>query len=235
MSDFKHLLKDHDIELSAEKLAQLDTLVAELLLWNEKTNLTAIREAKDVWIKHILDSLTILPVLPESAFTMIDIGSGAGFPGLPLKIARPDADIIFLEAVRKKTDFIDHIIEKLGLTEAQTANRRAEDLGRDKDYREQFDVATARAVAYLPTLVEYALPFLKEGGIFIAQKGFNENFAEELAAADLALKTLGGKVREVREIELPGVDRRALVIIEKFLPTPAEYPRPDGIPKQKPL
>lgn len=235
MTDHKLLLKTNDINLTSEQLIELESLVRELLLWNEKVNLTAIREEKEVWLKHILDSLTILPVLPNQPFSMIDIGSGAGFPGLPIKIARPESSVVFLEAINKKTQFTDYIINKLNLTNSHTANDRAEVLAHEEKYREHFDVATARAVAMLPILLEYALPFIKVGGIFVAQKNYDEKFQEELTSAKNALEILGGRIKEIREINISGLSKRALVIIEKITPTPKDYPRKNGIPKVKPL
>jgi len=211
---------------------QFDLYSQELLKWNEMTNLTAITEPEEIKTKHFLDSLTVLDILPENTRTLIDIGSGAGFPGLPIKIARPDVSVTLIEAVGKKVDFLNHLIGKLELKNIQAIHTRAEEIGQLPEYREKYDVATARAVAELKILVEYALPLIKIGGVFIAQKILG---TLEVEQAKNAIEILGGKIKEIRDASLPGLEFHQLVIIEKIKPTPEKYPRRSGMPTKKPL
>jgi 16S rRNA (guanine527-N7)-methyltransferase len=163
---------------------------------------------------------------------MIDIGSGAGFPGVPLKIVFPQVHMALVEATGKKVAFLDHVIALLNLRDLTAIHARAEELAHNPDHRENYDVAVARAVAEMPTLLEYALPFVRVGGIFVAQKGKVE---EEVASAAHALEALGGRLREVTPVKLPGLEPRHLVVVEKIAPTPPRYPRRAGVPEKKPL
>jgi 16S rRNA (guanine527-N7)-methyltransferase len=208
----------------------------QLLIWNERINLTSITAYEEVQVKHFLDSLSCLQVVDTIApgARCIDIGAGAGFPGLPLKIARPTLRLTLLESVGKKARFLAHIVEALGLPETDVVQGRAEELGRDPGYREVFDVALARAVAHMSVLVEYALPLVQVGGIFVAQKG--ADIEDEMESASTAIELLGGELREIRTVRLPGSETpRHLVVVQKLAPTEAKYPRRPGIPAKRPL
>ncbi len=230
-------LADHarafGIELSAAQLETFETYYLELVAWNARVNLTSIIEHDQVIVKHFLDSLSVARVLPDDANTLLDIGAGAGFPGLPLKIVLPHLRVTLLEAVGKKVAFLDHVIAQLNLRDIFAIHARAEDLARDLRHREQYDVVVARAVADLPILLEYAMPFARVGGVFIAQKGIAVE--EEIARAARALKVLGGHVCEIAPVQLPGLEPRHLIVVAKTASTPETYPRRAGIPERKPL
>lgn len=217
--------------------AQLDLFAryqAILLDWNTRINLTAIAAPEDVQRKHFLDSLTCLAVLPPGPLRLIDVGSGAGFPGLPLILARPEISVTLLEATGKKARFLEHVVAELGLAGVRIVNARAEEAGRDPAERERYDWAVARAVAPLPELAEYLLPLVRVGGSALAQKG--RDAAAEAAGAAGAFKRLGGRLAEVRPVTVPGLeDERALVVLEKMSPTPGKYPRRPGEPRKKPI
>jgi 16S rRNA (guanine527-N7)-methyltransferase len=222
------------IELLPAQLDAFEVYQRELVAWNERVNLTAITAHDEIIVKHFLDSLSVAPILQsESTHSLIDIGSGAGFPGVPLKIVFPSLRVTLLEATGKKVDFLKHIITQLALSDARAIHGRAEELSRDAAYREQYDAAVARAVAELPTLVEYALPFVRVGCVFIAQKGVEVD--EEMQRAERAIKELGGRLREVVPVQLPGMERRHLIVVEKVAATPDRYPRAAGAPKKKPI
>ncbi len=220
------------VDLSTAQEEQFETYLRELVAWNAQINLTTIIEYDEVLVKHFLDSLSLAPIV-HNAKSVIDIGSGAGFPGLPLKIARPDLHVILLEATGKKVAFLNHVITTLALRDVAAIHARAEDLGHNPEHRERYDAAVARAVAALPILVEYALPFVRIGGLFVAQKGVQVQ--QEIEDARPALETLGGRVRETMPANLPGLEQRHLVVIEKTGSTPARYPRRAGVPEKKPL
>jgi 16S rRNA (guanine527-N7)-methyltransferase len=203
--------------------------------WNEKINLTAVLDDEGMAVRHLLDSLMLLPDLgePDAGLSLIDVGSGAGLPGLPLKIARPGLRVVLLDSLAKRVRFLDEVIGTLGLQGVAARHGRAEDAARDKDLREQFDVATARAVAPLPALCEYCLPFVKPGGFFLAMKGQAE---PECSEALRAIRLLGGELADVREFVLPGTDmKRSIIRICKVSPTPGAYPRRAGKPESQPL
>lgn len=201
--------------------------------WNAKINLTAIEDDKEIIIKHFIDSLSILPYLENSDKTLIDIGTGAGFPGIPVKIAYKNINITLLDSLDKRIKFLDEVIQKLGLSGIKTFHGRAEDYGMKKEHRETYDVVVARAVAALPVLLEYCLPFVKTGGIFIAMKGSN---LEEVGNSSKALKTLGGEVMDIKEIALPFSDmKRNIISVRKLRQTPTRYPRRAGKPSKEPL
>jgi len=225
------------LDLKPEALTAFQTYYEELIAWNERANLTAITDYQEVQIKHFLDSLSCLLVLaglPIERWRGLDIGAGAGFPGLPLKIARPQMELALLEAKKKRVRFLQHLVERLELPGAPVIRGRAEELGRQPGHREGYDLVLARAVATLPVLLEYALPLCRIGGIFLAQKG--PDIKEELETSQVALRVLGGQMREVRGLELPqSMGRRNLVVVEKVAPTPEKYPRRPGVPAKRPL
>lgn len=221
-----------NIDLSPGQKIQFETLMRELLAWNQKLNLTSITNKDEIEIKHFLDSLSVVDSIPKDAKSLVDIGSGAGFPGIPIKIVRPDLKVTLLETAAKKVAAMQSIISTLGLSGIEAIQARAEDAGRDPKFREHFDVATARAVAALPVLVEYALPLIRPGGILIAQKTAGQ---KEIEDAENAIRILGGKLKEVLHVKLPSLADRQLVVIEKISITPPEYPRRAGLPTKKPL
>ena len=208
----------------------------QLLIWNERISLTSITDYEEVQVKHFLDSLSCLQVLDTVApdARCIDIGAGAGFPGLPLKIVWPRLQLTLLESVGKKVRFLTHMVEAMGLEETDIVQGRAEELGRNPDYREAFDVALARAVAQMSVLVEYALPLVRVGGIFVAQKG--DDIEVEMKSAGAAIELLGGRLQEIKPVYLPGSEiARHLVVVQKLGPTTERYPRRPGIPAKRPL
>jgi 16S rRNA (guanine527-N7)-methyltransferase len=226
------------LKLNEEHLRAFEIYYRELVAWNEKFNLTAITDYDQVQVKHFLDSLTCLLAIrsPRSEVRgrAIDVGAGAGFPGLPLKIVCPGLQLTLLEATGKKVGFLEHVVSCLGLAGVEVIKGRAEELGRDAAHRERYDLALARAVAELPVLVEYALPFCKLGGLFVAQKGAEGD--AEAKAAERAIATLGGSLRRIVHLELPHLaESRSLVVIEKIAPTPDKYPRRSGIPSKRPI
>ncbi len=212
------------------------TLYKELLKeWNEKINITTITDDFEIDIKHFIDSITPLTTgLFKDNIKVIDIGTGGGFPGLPLKIMKRDLDVLLVDSTMKKINFLNDVINKIGLEKIQAIHGRAEEMGRDPIYREKFDVAISRAVAQLNTLCEYCLPFVKVGGYFISMKG--SDIDEELKEASNSIKVLGGKLKEVKLIKLPLSDiNHSLIIIEKIKETATKYPRGGGKPRKKPL
>jgi len=225
------------LDLTPDMLAAFQTYYEELIAWNERANLTAITDYQEVQIKHFLDSLSCLLVLaglPIERWRGLDIGAGAGFPGLPLKIARSQMELTLLEAKKKRIQFLQHLVERLELEGVTIIRGRAEELGRQPGHREGYDLVLARAVATLPVLLEYALPLCRMGGIFLAQKG--PDIKEELETSRVALRLLGGQMREVRGLELPhSMGERNLVVVEKAAPTPGRYPRRPGVPAKRPL
>lgn len=207
----------------------------ELIAWNEKFNLTAIREPESIRSKHFLDSLSCILALREAPpGKLVDVGTGAGFPGIPLKIILPGLKLTLVESVGKKADFCRHITECLGLEGVEILHARAEEVGRMPSHRGQYDWAVARAVASLPVLAEYLLPLVRLAGRVLAQKG--ESGPAEAHAAERALKLLGGRVRQLIPVTLPGVaEDRYLVVIDKIAATPEAYPRRPGMPAKIPL
>ncbi|MBL8134167.1 MAG: 16S rRNA (guanine(527)-N(7))-methyltransferase RsmG [Anaerolineae bacterium] len=222
------------VTITPEQEALFDVYARELAAWNAHTNLTAIIDPEGVRVRHFLDSLTVARTIsPRPGLRLIDVGAGAGFPGLPLKILYPQIELTLLEATGKKVAFLRHVVERLGLA-AQCVNARAEEAGQDPTHRAAYDVTVARAVARLPILLEYLLPLTAVGGRAIAMKG--STAAEESAASAKALAVLGGRLRGIETFHLPGVEEpHHLVIVEKIAPTPAIYPRRPGLPTQKPL
>jgi 16S rRNA (guanine527-N7)-methyltransferase len=228
------------VRLTPDQQAAFQFYYEELVAWNQKFNLTAITEYEQVQIRHFLDSLSCLLVeearlaLNRPNARVIDVGTGAGFPGIPLKLVCPGISLTLLEATGKKVMFLEHVMARLGLRRVSAIKARAEELAHDPAHREQYDLALARAVAELPAVVEYTLPFCKIGGWVIAQKG--EAGAAEAWSADRAITLLGGELRRVMPVELPGLpEDRSLVVIEKISPTPEACPRRPGIPSKRPL
>lgn len=216
-------------EITAEQLGFFDDYYETLVEWNKKTNLTALTEARDVALKHFLDSLTAEWLIPTGA-RVADVGSGAGFPGLPLKIYRPDIEITLMDSLNKRIAFLNEIIAKLKLNGATAVHIRAEDAGRGV-FRGSFDIVVARAVAKLNVLCEYALPLLKKGGSFIAYKTQD---SAEVKEAQAGIKVLGGEVEKVCNFKLQELGR-SLIVVKKINFTPEQYPREAGKIKKKPL
>ena len=227
------------IEFNARQVKKFELYYQELIEWNRRVNLTAITDYSSMQVKHFLDSLTITLALPEKEieepdFNIVDLGTGAGFPGLPLKILFPQPRLVLIEPTTKKTAFLHHIIRKLELENVEVLNSRAEEAAHLPLYRERFALVLSRAVALLPTLVELALPFCRIGGTFIAQK--KGEVEQEANRAKEAIAVLGGKLHRIRKIELEEFgDARYLVIIDKICPTPGKYPRRAGLPKRRPI
>jgi len=239
--------------LTVEHVQTFQAYYRELNAWNLKFNLTTVTRYEDVQIKHFLDSLTCLLALPvpgtacdqpvpdviplsssETPLQCIDVGTGAGFPGLPVRILRPALQMTLIESSLKKVQFLQHLTATLGLTGVSMLCARAEEVGQDSLHRERYDVVLARAVADLSELAEYCLPLCRKGGTFLAQKG--QDIEEELRKAETALRLLGGRLREVKTLRLPGLrETRSLVMIEKVQATPPKYPRRPGVPKKRPL
>ncbi|MEZ4770105.1 MAG: 16S rRNA (guanine(527)-N(7))-methyltransferase RsmG [Caldilineales bacterium] len=232
------------VSLDAGQLARFDTYLALLQDWNQRMSLTTITDSDEVVTKHFLDSLSCLLALPaidrqpvqqwlQRPLRAVDVGAGAGFPGLPLKIAWPALRLTLVETTGKKCLFLEQVVADLGLQHVTVVNERAEDFGQGSQ-RASFDLAVARALSRLPTLLEYCLPLLKTGGWLIAQKGKEPQ--EEVASARVALNTLGGSLHDILPVAVPGLDaQRALVIVAKAARTPAGYPRKAGTPQRQPL
>lgn len=223
------------VRLSSTQIQAFQTYAAELQNWNPRVNLTAITDPKEIEIKHFLDSLScLLALTPRPGDRVVDVGTGAGFPGIPLRIACPEIRLVLIESISKKADFCRHLVRVLGLDDVEVVQARAEQLGQDPDYRGRFDWAVARAVANLAVLVEYLLPLLRVGGVAIAQKGGAG--LSEAQSARKALEILGGRLQRVVPVELHGVsEARFLVVVEKTADTPRAYPRRIGLPAKRPL
>lgn len=227
--------KELDIILSEEQVSQFIKYYEILVEWNSFMNLTGITEYDEVVVKHFIDSLLIVKAFDlSSTKSLIDIGTGAGFPGIPLKIIYPDIKVVLLDSLNKRIKFLNEVISQLGLTKIETIHGRAEDFGRDRNYREKFDLCVSRAVANLTTLSEYCIPFVKKEGYFIPFK--SGKIADEVEEAKKAVKILGGKLKEVKPSVLPNTDiERSFVIIHKIDSTKKEYPRSAGKPSKEPL
>jgi len=223
------------IHMTGRQVMALITYERELMEWNQKFNLTAIRDMDSIRTKHFLDSFScVLAWKAHPPARLIDVGTGAGFPGIPLKILYPSMKLTLVESVRKKAMFCQHIVSVLGLEGVEVIHKRVEDLGQNPQYREAYDWAVARAVANLNVLSEYLLPLVKIGGRMLAQKG--ESGPAEAQSAEEAMKVLGGKLEQLLPVHLPGVaDERFLVVVEKVAATPPKYPRKPGIPSKQPL
>lgn len=237
----------YNIEILKNKIGQLGISLNEdqasrflkyyelLIEWNSKMNLTGIVDYEEVVVKHFVDSLSLVnAVCLEKTESLIDIGTGAGFPGIPLKIAFPHLRVVLLDSLNKRIKFLDQVILELGLKEIKTIHGRAEDYSRNKEYRDQFDLCVSRAVANLSTLSEYCLPYVKPGGKFVSYK--TNNIEEEIESSKNAIFLLGGKAEEQKIFDLPDTDiSRNLVVIKKIKNTPGKYPRKTGVPAKEPI
>jgi len=223
------------IQLTPRQLVAFERFEKELLEWNARFNLTAIRDSKGIRTKHFLDSLTCIMAWRDNPpDSLVDVGTGAGFPGIPLKILQPSLQLTLVESVGKKADFCRHMVSTLGLEKVEVVQARAEEVGQMTRLREQSCWAVGRAVANLPILVEYLLPLARIGGGVLAQKG--ESGPAEAHASERAIHLLGGRLRQLVKVHLPGVaEDRYLVIIDKIAATPPNYPRRVGFPAKKPL
>ncbi len=228
-----------EVPLSAEEIRAFQVYASMLRETNKVMNLTAVTDSEGIAMKHFIDSLTLCPYIRREEeraghkIKLADVGTGAGFPGIPLKISMPEVEVTLLDSLAKRLNFLKSVIDRLGLKGTALVHARAEDGGRDKRYREKFDIATARAVAALPVLAEYCLPFVKVGGVFLAMKGKAE---EEISSAERAVTLLGGRIEQVDTFTLPGSDlQRTIIVIRKERPTPAIYPRKAGTPAKSPL
>lgn len=214
---------ENNIDINSEQLSSFKKYADLLILWNEKMNLTAITEKKEIAIKHFIDSISVLKSCsPPKNAKLIDIGTGAGFPGIPLKIMRPDIKLCLLNSLNKRLIFLDEVCKELEI-KAELIHARAEECGQKSQYREQFDTVISRAVANLPSLCEYCIPYLKMGGSFISMKG--PDGENELALAENAIKILGGKTKKIDKLILPDNSIRTVIEIKKLSPTPSKYPR----------
>lgn len=230
---FENGLKELNMSLSKEQLGQFYKYMNILLEWNKVINLTTITKPEEIILKHFIDSLTILKHI-EKKDKIIDVGTGAGFPGIPIKIAFPETTILLLDSLNKRIKFLNEVISKLNLSNIETIHGRAEDYGRDKKYREMYDISLARAVAPLNILVEYLMPFIKKGGKCICMKSYNID--EEINLSREAINILGGKFISSDELILPNSDiKRKIIKIKKIKNTNIIYPRKSGIPAKQPL
>lgn len=234
--EFKSELKKRDIPITEAKMRQFERYLELLQEWNEKINLTAITQREEVYLKHFYDSLTagLYVNFNEGVHSLCDVGSGAGFPSIPLKIIYPDLQITIVDSLNKRITFLQKIVEELGLSGVSLYHDRAETFGQNKEFRASFDFVTARAVARMSVLAELCLPLLKKNGTFIAMKAAHA--PEELDEAVSAIGKLGGKVRETYSFELPeDAGERTIILIDKKKETPNKYPRRPGTPNKSPL
>ncbi len=235
--EFSNLMKEYgkeiQIKFTEEQLQKFYKYMNMLIEWNKKINLTAIIEPKEIILKHFIDSLTILKYVNDNE-KMLDVGTGAGFPGIPIKIMNSNIEITLLDSLNKRINFLNEVINKLELKNISAIHSRIEDYGKNNKYREKYDIVTSRAVANLATLSEYMLPMLKIKGKSICMKG--SDIKEEVKNSKRAIDILGGEIVNIEELVLPKSDnRRNLIIIEKKKNTPLKYPRKAGIPSKEPL
>ena len=229
---FEEELAINNIVINSKKYENYYFYMKEILEWNQKINVTAITDEKEFLVKHFIDSLTVSRFVEDKKL-LIDIGTGAGFPGVPLKLAKPNLRVTLLDSVNKKLNVIRDISEKMGIKDLEIIHSRAEDLAINKNYREEYDYATTRAVSRLNTIVEYMLPFIKVGGKAICMKG--PNIDEEIEEAKQAIKVLGGRIEEVKKINIDNEYERNIVIIIKEKNTPKQFPRGKGKPLKEPI
>ena len=221
------------VRFSVEQMDKFYKYMNLLIEWNEKINLTAIIEPNEIILKHFIDSITILKDIKDGS-TVVDVGTGAGFPGIPLSIMNPTLKITLVDSLNKRLIFLQEVINELDLKNVELVHARAEEFGRNKKYREKFDIATSRAVANLATLSEYLLPLVKINGKAISMKAGNAS--QEIEGAKKAIKTLGGNINNIEEFNLPQSDiGRTIIIIDKIKETPGKYPRKPGTPSKEPI
>ena len=245
VTDVAPILESHSDEisvpLSAEEIRAFQVYATMLKEKNKVMNLTAVDDDKGIAMKHFIDSLTLCPYIREEevkakggkTLTFIDVGTGAGFPGLPVKISCPELSVTLMDSLEKRLNFLNEVITALGLKDCSTVHSRAEDAGRNKKYREKYDIVTARAVARLSVLAEYCLPLVKIGGVFLAMKSHSE---EEEQDAAKAISLLGGTIEKSDTFKLPGTDmERTIIVVRKIRPTPARFPRKAGTPSKTPI
>ena len=231
--EMEKYFKKLNILIADRQIAQFYLYMNLLIEWNEKINLTAITDPKDIILKHFVDCATIENKISKDA-KVVDVGTGAGFPGIPLKILRDDLDVVLVDSLNKRVSFLNEVVEKLKLENISAIHSRIEDFGKNKLYRENFDVATSRAVANLSTLAEYMIPLIRVGGNCICMKG--SEVKEEINSSNNAVKILGGRVKSVDNFCLPETDmKRNIVIIEKIENTPKKYPRKPGLASKDPI
>lgn len=235
LEKFKIGLEELNIELSDHQIQQFLDYYELLVEWNKVMNLTAITEFDEVIEKHFLDSLCLVKIMDLSKLLVVlDLGTGAGFPGIPLKIAFPNLEIVLMDSLNKRINFLNEVISKLDLKKITAVHGRAEEMARKKEYREVFDLCVSRAVANLSSLSEYCLPFVKKDGCFVSYKSAESD--QEITDAKNAIFLLGGKTGEIEKYQVPGSDMgRALVKINKVKQTPKSYPRKAGTPSKNPL
>lgn len=235
MSILREGAQEYGIVLTERQEEQFIRYYELLIQWNKVMNLTGITEFDQVLLKHFADSLSIAGTVDMKKInTCIDVGTGAGFPGIPIKIAFPHIKVTLLDSLNKRVKFLNKVVEELDLKDVVTLHGRAEDYAKKEEYREQFDLCASRAVANLSTLSEYCLPFIKKGGCFVSYKSADSD--EEIKMSEKALDILGGKIEKIDKFTLPGSDMgRALVMIEKVKNTPRKYPRKAGVPSKEPL
>ncbi|WP_422446259.1 16S rRNA (guanine(527)-N(7))-methyltransferase RsmG [Thermoanaerobacterium sp. DL9XJH110] len=236
--EFREVMKksagERGLELDDEMAEKLEIYRKEMMMWNEKMNLTRITECREFAVKHVVDSLMVVKKIEiKQRASLIDVGTGPGFPGIPIKLYRRDINLALLESSRKKTGFLEEAVRKMELKGVSIISDRAESAARKAEHREKYDVAVARAVASLNVLAEICLPFVKMGGIFVAMK--SKNVEEELEKSQKAIDIIGGSLREVIDYDIEKEIKRKLVVIEKIKPTPEKYPRKAGMPEKSPL
>lgn len=237
IQEFSELMIEYGKEINMvfveEQLQKFYQYMNLLIEWNEKINLTAIVEPKEIILKHFIDSLTIIKHIEQNK-TVIDIGTGAGFPGIPIKIMREDIDVVLLDSLNKRINFLNEVIKELKLKNINTVHARIEEYAKNKQFREKYDIATSRAVANLTTLSEYMLPMIAVKGMAICMKGPEVN--EEISKSKNSIKLLGGEISKMEEFTLPKSDnKRNLILVKKIKQTPSKYPRKPGIPSKEPL
>jgi len=226
------------INLNKEQIKKFSQYLELLIQWNQKINLTSLKTPQEIIIKHFLDSISCIKVFDKyidiEGISIIDVGTGAGFPGIPIKIACPSISLSLLEARKKKTIFLEKIVEEMNFQRVEILNGRAEAFGKCPDYREKYDIALSRAVALLSTLCEYCLPLIRVGGLFVAQKG--RSYKEEIDKALKTVQLLGGELIGVENVRIPFINQeRYLLVIKKIKDTPSKYPRKEGLPQKRPL
>jgi len=232
---FENLLKKIDINYNEETIRSFKKYKDLIIEWNKKINITSIDSEEEIYLKHFIDSIIIKKyVIIKKGSKTIDIGTGGGFPGIPLKLIDNDMKITLLDSLNKRIKFLNEVVKELNLEEVECIHARAEELGQDKNYREKYDYGFSRAVASLNVLLEYSLPFIKKNGLFIAFKG--SNFKDEIQESKNALNILGGEIIDIKEYSLPETDiSRSMIVVKKIKDIPKKYPRKPGTPNKKPL